>query len=248
LLALDGEWLVVFVCIRYDSALLKDMKAALLIPFALFLVSQPALHAASDTTKPPPATSAAAEFSADNFDWREIVPYLFVAATLPEEQGIKAVLENCKVLRTYVRGELHAECNRDQNLCAAKPDGATLDEEVSKRIDDIVKEGIFRRHKTAIVDYQLSSQSFPFSEIAALKSEQHPDAYLLLELAGRNYKSWQVQAKYGDPYDTDIVQWYSVYKYRIDNPRYSSKAVFEIDPVDGSVVKLAISLKPKKGR
>jgi hypothetical protein len=62
------------------------------------------------------------------------------------------------------------------------------------------------------------------------------------------YKAWQVQAKYGAPYDTDIFQWYSVYKYKQDNGQYTSKAVFEIDPTDGAVLRVAISLKPRKAK
>jgi hypothetical protein len=40
--------------------------------------------------KKPPSPSTPVPFSADDFDWREILPYLFVAAALPDEQGIKA--------------------------------------------------------------------------------------------------------------------------------------------------------------
>jgi len=193
-----------------------------------------------------PATSAQAEFSADDFDWREMVPHLFEAAALPGEQGIKAVLENSKVLRAYVGNELRADCKPDKTACTAKGNGSMPDEEVTKRIDDIVREAIFSRHKTAIVDYTLALQPFPFSEIAAVKSENHPDAYFMLALADHNYTAAQVQEKYGPPNDTNIVQWYSVYIYRLDSPQYTSKAVFEIDPVDGAVIKIAVSLKPRK--
>jgi hypothetical protein len=104
------------------------------------------------------------------------------------------------------------------------------------------------RHKLAIVDYKLTRQPFPFSEIAAVKSEKSPETYVTLSLAGRNYTAADVQAKYGAPYDTDVVQWYSVFKYRLDNPHYTSKAVFEIDPVDGAVIKVAVSVKLKKSK
>jgi len=183
-------------------------------------------------------------FSADDFDWREMVPYLSVAAALPGEQGIKAILEHCTVLRTYVASELGAECRRDASRCTG--DRPTLEGEVTQRIDEIVQEGIFRRNKAAIVDYQMNRQTFPFSEIAAVRSEKRQDAYLMLALADRSYTAAQVEAKYGAPYDTNIFQWYSVFKYRSDSARYSSKAVFEIDPVNGAVLKVAISLKPKK--
>ena len=66
-----------------------------------------------------------------------------------------------------------------------------------------------------------------------------------LQLADRGYTAAQVQAKYGAPYDTDIFQQYSVFKYRQDSPVYTSRAVFEIDPVDGAVMKIAISLKAR---
>ncbi|MGA2337476.1 MAG: hypothetical protein WA383_12410 [Terriglobales bacterium] len=219
--------------------------STLLVVLSLLLsVFALSLSSASDDSIRPPGTSQA-EFSADDFDWRETVPYLFVAAALTGEQGIKAVLENSRVLRAYVANEVRAECKPDKNPCTAKGDGFMLEEEVSKRIDEIVQEGIFRQHKTAIVDYPLAHQPFPFSEVAALKSEKHGDVYLILEFADHIYTAAQVQAKYGTPYDTNISQRYSVFTYRVDSTRYTSKAVFEIDPVDGAVIKVAISLKPR---
>ncbi|MFZ3211853.1 MAG: hypothetical protein WA188_10080 [Terriglobales bacterium] len=220
-------------------------RVVLLVALSLLSVFGPALSSASDGGSQPSGTGAQAEFSADDFDWREMVPYLFIAAGLPEEQGIKAVLENSKVLRAYVANEVLAECRPDKNPCAAKGDSFMLEGEVSKRIDEIVQEGIFRRHKMAIVDYRLARRPFPFSEIVAVKREKQRDAYLILELADRSYTAAQLQSKYGAPQDTDIFQWYSVYKYRLETARYTSKAVFEIDPVDGAVMKVAISLKPK---
>jgi hypothetical protein len=218
-------------------------RAILLVLSSLLSVFGPALSSASDGSNQPSGTPAQTEFSADDFDWREVVPYLFIAAGLPEEQGIKALLENSKVLRAYVENEVRAECRPDKNPCAAK--GFMLEGEISKRIDEIVQEGIFRRHKMAIVDYRLARQPFPFSEIAALKKEKQRDACLILELADRSYTAAQLQAKYGAPQDTNVFQWYSVYIYRLDSTRYTSKAVFEIDPVDGAIVRVAISLKPK---
>jgi hypothetical protein len=228
------------------SALPTDTKtASLLVMLSLLLsVFAPSLSSASDGNHPP-GTAAQAQFSADDFDWREIVVYLFTAASLPGEQGIQAVLENSNVFRAYVGNELRTECKPDKNPCAAKGDGALPQEEVTKRIGAIVQQGIFHKHKTAIVDYQLTRQPFPFSEIAAVKSEKHPDAYFMLAFADRSYTAAQVQAKYGAPYDTSISQWYSVFTYRLDSPHYTTKAVFEIDPVDGAVIKVAISLKLK---
>lgn len=228
--------------------MLADMNPVtpLVMLSLLFSVFASSLSSASDPSQQPPVTSAQAEFSAGDFDWREMVPYLFEAAALPGEQGIKTVLENSTVLRVYVRDEVRAECRVDKNPCTVKSDGSMVEGEVSRRIDKIIGEGIFRRHKTAIVDYPLARQPFPFSEIAAVKSEKHPDAYFMLALADRSYTAAQVQAKYGAPYDTSISQWYSVFKYRVDSPQYTGKAVFEVDPVDGAVIKIAISLKPKK--
>jgi len=232
--------------IRYDLALPTIIAPArLLLTLALLLsVFAPSSRAA--VANHPPTPVAPAAFSADDFDWREVVPYLFDAAALPGEQGIQAVLENSKVLRAYVANEVRSECSPHKNACAATGDSSTLDKEVSKRIDEIVQEGMVHRHKAAFVDYQLTRQPFPFSEIAAVKSEKNPETYITLSLAGRSYTAADVQAKYGAPYDTDIVQWYSVFKYRLENPRYTSKAVFEIDPVDGAVIKVAVSVKLKK--
>jgi len=212
----------------------------------LLLVLAPSLSSASGGNQPP-GTDAQAEFSADDFDWREMVPYLVTAAALPGEQGIQAVLENSKVLRAYVENEVRAESRPDKNPSTAKGDN-TLQAEVSKRIGEIVEEGTLHKHKTATVDYQLTRQPYPFSEVAAVRSEKHPDAYFMLALANRSYTAAQVQAKYGAPYDTSISQWYSVFKYRLDSPHYTSKAVFEVDPADGAVLKVAISLKLKNPR
>ena len=230
------------------SALLTDMNAATLLVMLSLLLSvfAPSGFSESDGGNQPPGTSAQSEFAADDFDWRQMVPYLFVAAALPGEQGIKAVLENSRVLRAYVEDEVRAECRRDKHPCPAKNDCSVLNEEVSKRIDEIVREGILRRHKTAVVDYPLERRPFPFSEIAAVKSENHPDAYFMLAFADRSYTAAQVQEKYGAPRDTNVSQWFSVFKYELESPDYTSKAVFEIDPVDGAVIKVAISLKPKK--
>ena len=117
-------------------------------------------------------------------------------------------------------------CNAraDKNPCPAKNDSSVPDNDVSKRIDEIVQEGITRRHQKAIVDYTFTSKPFPFSEIAAVKSENHSEAYFMLTFADRNYTAADVQAKYGAPYDTDVVQWYSVFKYRVESPHYTSKA------------------------
>lgn len=183
-------------------------------------------------------------FSADDFDWREVVPYLLTASTLPSEQGLKAVLENSAVLRAYLANEIRTEC--DGSPCAAMANPSAQDQEVSKRIDKIVQEGLLHSHNTTVVDYTLTRRPFPFSEIAVQKSDKHSDAYFFLSLADHTYTASDLQAKYGAPYDTDIVQWYSVFKYKVEDPRYTSKAWFEVDPTDGAVIKVAISLKLRK--
>ena len=230
--------------IGYDLSLAHMKSVTLLVILWLLLSVVAPAQASAPGGNPPPGASAQAVFTADRFDWREMVPYLFVAATQPTEQGIQTVLENSNVLRVYVANEVRAECKPDKHSCPATRD--MLEKEVIKRIGDIAREGIFSQHKNAIVDYKLARQPFPFSEIAAVKSEKHPDAYFMLALSDRSYTAAQVQAKYGAPYDTTISQWYSVFKYRLESADYTSKAMFEIDPVDGAVIKIAISLKPKR--
>jgi hypothetical protein len=232
------------------KAEIESMKSFTLPVVLLLLLSVFAtrLSRAADGGNQPLDVGPQARFSADNFDWREMIPYLSAAAALPEEQGIKAVLENSKALRVFVANEIRGECLPDKGRCVAKREGFTLEGEVDKRIDGIVREGMVHGHKTASVVYPLQGQPFPFSEIAALKSEKRQDAYLILQLADRNYTAAQLQAKYGAPYDTNIFQWYSVFTYRLDSAAYASKAVFEVDPVDGAVIKIAISLKAKKSK
>jgi len=228
------------------AALVTAMRpAALLVSLTFLLCSfAPPLSSASDGGNRP---AGAAALSADDFDWRAMVPYLLAAAALPGEQGLQTVLEHSKVLRAYVANQVRAECSPDKGRCAAKREGFTMDGEVTKRIDGIIREGMVHQHKSAVVDCPLE-QPFPFSEISALRSEKKQDAYLVLQLADRNYTVAQVQAKYGAPYDTDIFQKYSVFKYRLDSPTYRSRAMFEIDPVDGAVMKIAISLKTRNRR
>jgi hypothetical protein len=185
-------------------------------------------------------------FSAGDFDWRDMIPALASAAELPGDQAVKELLENSSVFRTYVVYQIRAECNSDKNRCAAISDRSALEHEVTRRIDAIVAKAIFTRNKMAVVDYALAQQPFPFSEIAAYKSQNRRDAYFMLAPAGNSYTSLRVKAKYGAPFDDDIFQWYGIYKYRVDNPGYRSEAVFEIDPTNDAVIKIAVSLKPRK--
>jgi hypothetical protein len=183
--------------------------------------------------------------SADDFDWRELVPYLFTASTLPEDEGVKTMLENAKVLRAYVASDVRAECKPGNSRCDSNREGFTPDGEVTRRIDAIVKEGIIHRQKTASLDYPFDGRPFPFSEISVLRSEKRQDAYLVIQFSDHAYNVAQVQAKYGAPYDTDIFDRYSVFKYRLQNAHYKSKAFFEVDPTNGFVLQVAISLKAK---
>ena len=240
----DRGWLFLFASAMISALLTETKPAPLLIALLLvLLIFAPSLSSASEGGTQPQGSSAQLKFSADEFDWRAMIPYLFAAATLPPEQGIETVLQNSGVLRAYVANQVRAECTPGKNLCAAK-DVLTLQEEVSKRIDGIIREGVVHQPKSIVVDYPLA-QPFPFSEISALRSEKQQDAYLVLQLVDRSYTAAQVQAKYGAPYDTDIFQQHSAFKYRQDSPHYTSRAVFEIDPVDGAVMKIAISLKAR---
>lgn len=233
------------------SGLLTAMRPTISLVMMCLVLSgfaPPGSSAGSSDRNQPSSTSGPVEFSADDFDWREMVPYLYIAAGLPGEQGIKALLENSRVLRAYVATDVQVDCRSGRKPCAARSGSFTLQGEVSKRIDEIVQEGISRRHKITQVDYPLTRQPFPFTDIVALKTEKRRDAYLVLDFADHSYTAAQLQDKYGVPYDTNVVEWYSVYKYRLDTRDYAARVAFEIDPTDGSVIRVAISLKRKNGR
>jgi hypothetical protein len=99
-----------------------------------------------------------------------------------------------------------------------------------------------------LVDYPFQARFFPFTEISALRSDSQQDAYLVLLFADRTYDVTQLRAQYGEPDDTNVFDRFSVFMYRLNTPRYTSKAVFEVNPADGAVMKVAISLKAKKRR
>jgi len=230
------------------SALLMAIKPTIPLVLMWLLLSglaPPGSSAGPSDSNQPSSATGSVEFSVDDFDWREMVPYLYVAAGLPGEQGIKALLENARVLRAYVASDVQAECRSGRKPCAARSGSSTLQGEVSKRIDQIVQEGTSRRHNITSVDYPLTRQPFPFTDIVALKTEKHRDAYLVLDFADNSYTAAQLRDKYGAPYDTNVMEWYSVYRYRLDTKNYTTRAAFEIDPIDGSVLRVAISLKRK---
>lgn len=185
-------------------------------------------------------------FSANDFDWREMVPYLYQAANEPGEQGLKTMLENSKVFRVYVARQVRADCRRDSTRCDPARPGFSFDNEVNKRIDGIVREELTHQHKDMFVNYVLADSPFPFSAVSVLKSDNHADAYFVLEFAAHTCTGQDLQSKYGAPDDTDVFDRYGVFKYKIDAAEYKSRAVFEIDPVNGEVMKIAISLKAKK--
>ncbi|HTW57862.1 MAG TPA: hypothetical protein VMD99_07030 [Terriglobales bacterium] len=212
-----------------------------LAPLVLLVVAAPLSNAFGGN---PPAGNAA--FTADDFDWRDTMPYLLTAAGLPEDEGLKTILENSKPLRIYVAGEVRADCELGNDRCDSGRKDYSQDSEVTRRIDGIIREGLRHQHKSAFVDFAFGPRPFVFSQILALRSDKRQDAYLVLQFADNAYTAAQVQAKYGAPFDTDIFGRSSVYKYRVVNARYAGRAVFEIDPVDGAVMKVAISVKVKR--
>ena len=221
-------------------------KSPSLVLLLAFLLTPSAYRSQALINGNPPPGDAA--FSAEDFDWRETVPYLFEASQQAGALGLQTVLENNNVLRTYVASEARAECRPGNNHCDSSLAGFTLEGEVTRRIDGIVKEGLRREHKSAVVDYPFQSRFFPFTEISALRSDTQQDAYLVLLFADRTYDVTQLRAQYGEPDDTNIFDRFSVFMYRMNTPRYTSKAVFEVNPADGAVMKVAISLKARKRR
>lgn len=174
---------------------------------------------------------------ASGFDWRTALPYLDKAADLPDEEGIRELLENLTVFRAYIAKEI-----------ATQDTKTARDAAVTEKIDAVVHEQIFRRHNIARVDYPLTRQPFPFTFVAALKTTKHQDAYLVLYFKEKSYTAAQVQGKYGAPSDATIFGASSLYTYKLDTATYTAKAAFTIDPVSGEVNRVAISLKRKRNR
>jgi len=179
--------------------------------------------------------------SADDFDWREMIPLLYRAAGLPPEEAVKLMLENTAVLRAYVALELQAQCGPQASACSSQPASPAL---ITKRIDEVVRKGIFTRKNVTRVDY-LMRQPFPFAAIAAMKSRNRRDAFLVLDFAEKICTAAQIEDKYGSPRDKSIFQWFSMFEYRIDAKTYVARAAFTIDPVSGEAQRIAISLKRK---
>lgn len=229
--------------IGYDRDFMA-MKPALLVILLVLLRTPSALSSGAANPGNPPSTDAA--FSADDFDWRTMVPFLLQASGQSAEQGIHTILENSSILRQYIRSGVRAECRPGNNRCDSSAAGFTLEDEVTRRIAGIVKEELRHERKSVVVDYRFDNRLFPFTEIAALRSDSQQDAYLLLKFAEHSYYVSSLRAKYGEPYDTDVFERFSIFKYRLKNSAYASKAVFEVDPSDGAVMKVAISLKAKK--
>lgn len=224
---------------------MKSVTLLFIPPLLLSILTSSSSWAADGSDR---SSNALSLFSADDFDWREIVPYLYQASALPGEQGLKMILENSKVLRSYVATDVRKECKQGNDRCDSSRPDFTVDGEVMRRIDSLIKEGLSHEHRSSFVDYSFDRHPFDFSAIAALRSDQKQDAYLVLQFADHAYTVAQLQAKYGPPYDTNVYQSYSVFIYRVVNSFYSSKAVFEVNPVDGAVIKVAVSVKPRKRR
>lgn len=180
--------------------------------------------------------------SADDFDWREMIPLLYRAAGLPPEEAVKLMLENTAVLRAYIALELQARCGPQASVCDSQPASPAL---ITKRIDEVVRKGIFTRRNITRVDYLLARQPFPFAAIAAMKSRNRRDAFLVLDFAEKSCTAAQIEDKYGSPRDKTIFQWFSMFEYRIDAKTYVARAAFTIDPVSGEAQRIAISLKRK---
>jgi hypothetical protein len=225
-------------------SVMATKSPSLLLLLAFLLTSSARSSIALGYGNPP----GDAAFSAEVFDWRETLPYLFEASQQPGELGLQTMLENSQVLRAYVASEAQTECKPGNNHCDSSLAGFTLEGEVTRRIDGIVKEGLRHEHKSALVDYPFQARFFPFTEISALRSDSQQDAYLVLLFAERTYDVTQLRAQYGDPDDTNVFDRFSVFMYRMNTPRYTSRAVFEVNPADGAVMKVAISLKARKRR
>jgi hypothetical protein len=161
------------------SALVAAMKLTVFSLFLSISVYVPSVSNAASAGRQP-AAATQAPFSVDDFDWREMVPSLFAASALPGEEGIKALLENSKILRSYVTKEVQTECKPGGPRCDSSRNSFTVKGEVTKRIDGIVQEGMLHRNKTSYVDYTMG-KSFSFSEIVAIRSDKREDAYLLLQ-------------------------------------------------------------------
>jgi hypothetical protein len=229
----------------FASSLLRALSVMLLLSTVVPIRSSAGssnVNRSSDTAGRMQITSA------EDFDWRDMLPYLYEAAALPPEQGLKAVLENSRVLRAYLADDVQAHCTARVQRCGTGLDDSALQAEVTREIDAIVQEDLFSKHHVVRVDYPLTRRPFPFTDIVALKTTQHRDAYLVLDFADDSYTAVQVQAKYGAPDDTTVFQWFSMYKYRLETNSYMAKVAFTINPVDGEVHRVAISLKRKDAK
>ncbi len=212
------------------------MYRLFLLLFLFAACSSVSVWSASGDDAHPAAAAGSAATSAAGFDWRSTLPYLDKAADLSEEDGLRELLENLAVFRTYIANDLLSQ--------GVRPVGDTA---VTQKIDQLVHEGLFRRRKITRVDYRLSRQPFPFTFLAAVKTSNHHDAYLVLYPVEKSYTAAQVQAQYGPPPSTNIVGTASLYTYKLETATYAARATFTIDPVDGTVDRLAISLKRKRG-
>ncbi len=216
--------------------------------FGLLLCSvAPLRSVAGADPSPPSALAAPAQItSAEDWDWHDMLPYLYEATFMPPEQGLKELLENSRVLRSYVAGDVQAHCNDHAQLCGARFSDSALQSEITREIDAIVQEGLFRKRKVTRVDCPLTRRPFPFTNVVALKTTNHHDAYVVLDFANDSYTALQVHQKYGAPYDVMVFEWFTMHKYKLETATYVAKAAFTISPADGYVHRVAISLKRKE--
>jgi hypothetical protein len=117
-----------------SPSIMETRPVALVFAVSVILGLTPRLAVASGGENNGSGAVVVTDFSAEDFDWRYIVPSLFTAASLPGEQAIKTILENSRVLRTYVAKQLRGECTTHRRLFATTDDTSVRGEEVSKRM------------------------------------------------------------------------------------------------------------------
>ncbi len=205
-------------------------------------------RAASGDDAHPAGASEPTQVSAGDFDWRSMLPYLDKAAGLTDEEGIKELLENSMALRAYVAQGLEGQCRPGAQGCGTTAGEGAPSAAVTEKIDDMVHKEIYRHRNVTRVDLALTRQPFPFTFIAALKTKKHRDAYLVLYFAAKSYTAAQVLGKYGAPAEESVFGTASLCRYRLETNAYTARAAFTIDPTDGEVYRVAISLKRRHDR
>ena len=97
-----GAWLFLFASAMISALLAETKPAPLLIALSLLLsIFALSLSSASEGGGQPPGSSVQVKFSAEDFDWRTMIPYLSAAAALPAEQGNREVCVGLWACRKY---------------------------------------------------------------------------------------------------------------------------------------------------